>query len=51
MIAAQKSVYEFEDLTSEMAQHKAEIHTSSKVLTKEDKEEIQLQKEVSDIDF
>jgi len=37
-----------EDITSEMAQHKADIHTA---LTKEDKEEMKIQKEVSDIDF
>jgi len=40
-----------EDITSEMAQHKAEIHTSSKVPTKEDREEAKIQKEVTDIDF
>ena len=57
MMAAQKpekpEQFEIETSSMEMAQHKSEVHTNNKVLTKMDREEMQIQKEASDmnIDF
>ena len=56
MVAAQKEEkpdFEIETSSMEMAQHKAEVHTTNKhrALSREDREEMQLQKESSDMEI